>query len=135
MKNKTKDVEPMDDSAFVHAVGTPAVNNQRPCWAAQTMVDEFTELFPETNHEFSGYNGRNTAVSVIFDFSMLDEDSLVAAQNLILCTRVDPRVMESVVDEDRAAVDFWNVPTTYDSREPFGFGEALGALEGDPDDE
>ena len=134
MKNDKK-AQPMDDSAVTHAIGTPAVNNKRPCWAAQTMVEEFTELFPETNHEFTGFNGRKAAVSVIFDLSMLGEDDLEIALDLLQCARVDPRIMGVVVDHDQAAIDFWNTPATYDLRQPFGFGEALGALDGSPDDE
>ena len=135
MKNTPKTPEPMDDSAVTHAIGTPAVNNKRPCWAAQTMVEEFTELFPETNHEFTGFNGRNAALEVLFDLSMLDFGDLETAQDLLTCSRVDPRVAHVMQQGDQAVVAFKNLPLSYDLRQPFGFGEALGVLDGSPDDE
>lgn len=125
---------PMDPSLREDVVGAPAVNSQRVCWAAKTLVAEVEELFPETPVEYSNHDGRNTALDVTFDLTTLDKNEradLVALLSLFDLD-ADPRIDAIIVGgghmADQVLVSFHANPRTQDSRAPFGLGDALDVL-------
>lgn len=103
---------------------------RRACYAAQTLVKEFHSLFPETPVEYSGADGRGTALDVTFDLTVLDSEDADRAKSLLRLTEVDQRVDYPIVGEDSVLVSFHSNARTQDSREPFGLSGA-GSVLGD----
>lgn len=132
MSGKDKST-PMDATIREERVGTPAVNRQRVCWAAKTLVAEVDELYPEIPVEYSNHDGRNTALDVTFDLTVLDSTDSDMLVTLLELTSSDSRIAYVIVgDEDVVLVSFEGNPRTQDSRDPFGLSDALGVLtEGD----
>lgn len=121
-----KKAQPMDPSAKEKAVGTPAMNTERVCYALSTLVDEVLELFPETPVEYSNYDGRNTALDATFDLTAdPDGDTLGALLGLLSS---EPRVREVQVDGGTALVGMVSNPRTQDKRDGFGLADALEVL-------
>ena len=125
-----KTPEPMDAGAREQAVGTPATNHRRACYAAKTLVAEVLDLFPETAYEYSHYNGRNTALAVTFDLTSVaaPEDDTLAA--LLELTNTDVRVWHVTVEDGQVLVMFRGSAVLQDDRSPFGLADALDVLEG-----
>lgn len=128
-----KEATPMDPSVREESVGTPTVNTRRVCYAAKTLVAEVEALFPETPVEYSNHDGRNTALDVSFDLTVLDSED--AASFLTLMSLLDdpahnddPRIREVVVEDGAVLVGFKSDPRTQDSRDPFGLADALSVL-------
>lgn len=117
--------EPMDNRIQEAAVGTPATNNQRPCWAIKTLVAEVLSVFPETSVEYSNYNGRNTALDVTFDLTGIDSDLRGAVSDVLDLLSLDVRVARAFTEEDQMLVSITSSPRTQDSRETFGIDSAL----------
>lgn len=130
---KAKSPEPMDPSASEARVGTAAINNSRVCYAAKTLTKELSALFPETPVQYSNYDGRNTALDVEFDLTVLDEPERSDLRNLLDLLDADNRVEEVITDEDSVLVSFFSNARTQDSRDSFGLAEAWQELT-DPDD-
>lgn len=122
--------QPMDTSIREEAVAVPVTNNQRVCWAAKTFVAEVNELFPETPVEYSNYDGRNTALGVTFDLSMLDSSENQLLVDLLTMKPYDPRIIEVAADYDTQSVylRFKADPRTQDLRDPFGLADAYEVL-------
>lgn len=120
----------MDPSIPEVAVAAPMHVQRRACWAVETLAEEVTALFPETAVEHSAYNGRNTALGVTFDCTMLDDEDWTVARKVIGLIPVDARVQEIVVDGDQRAlyVEMFANARTQDSREPFGLADAYALL-------
>lgn len=129
-KTQKDEPKPMDPTTREQLVGEVAVTRERVCYAGKTLVKEFHELFPETPVEYGGYDGRNTALDVAFDLTVLDipAERDLATALLELC-RTDNRV-DSVVasDEGQVLVAFHSNPRTQDLRDPFGIAEAFDIL-------
>ena len=136
-KEQADKSQPMDPTTKEVLVGTPQINRQRVCWAAKTLVAEVDELFPETPVEYSNYNGRNTALDVTFDFTVLDlpdRDTAIALLELLSTdSRVDEVIEGGAQMDAQVLVSFKPNATTQDSREPFGLGDALVVLDEDAD--
>lgn len=139
MKDTAKAPEPMDDSVREAPMGTPVTNHQRVCGAIKQLVREFHALFPETPVEYSNFDGRNTALDVTFDLTVLDaETDRVDALNLLHLLgddayNNDPRVEYVLVSQEDSAVlvSMRSNARTQDSPEPFGLAEALSVLAGE----
>lgn len=96
-KDKT---EPMDPGAPEVTEAVTHVNEGRTAYALKTLVAEVLDLFPETSHEFSERDGRNTALAVTFDLTNLDLDDRDKFASLLSLAKADERVAEVIVDED-----------------------------------
>lgn len=131
MPKKSDAPQPMDPSFREKKVGVVGANNQRVCYAIKTLVSEVRNLFPETPVEYSNYDGRNAALAVTFDCSMLDAAEADEFASLLLLTRTDPRVDEVIVEPDLGAsvlVSMKASARTQDSRESFGLARAWEIL-------
>lgn len=121
--------EPMEASTTPpEAVGTPATNNVRVCWAAKTLVNEFTDLFPETPVEYSNPDGRNTMLDVSFDMTAVDDVDRDAAVALLELTNTDARVAGLISISDMVLVSFKSSARTQDNRDSFGLADAWDVL-------
>lgn len=119
--------EPMDAGAPERAVGEATPTNQRPCYAAKTLIAEVLALFPETTHRVSDYNGRNVGLWVTFDTAYGQE-----LTDLLLLVDSDARVERVEADDSGTVlVIFHNRPRIYDLRDSFGLDEAWSVLEDD----
>lgn len=139
MKDTAKAPEPMDDSVREAPMGTPVTNHQRVCGAIKQLVREFHALFPETPVEYSNFDGRNTALDVTFDLTVLDADTDRVDALSLLTLLGDPannaeRRIEDVIvtsDMDSVLVSMRSNARTQDNPEPFGLAEALSVLAGE----
>lgn len=130
MAKKDTAPAPMDDSVREVANPTTSTNHPRVCWAIKTLVSELTVLFPEIGTpEYGDVDGRNTALSVTFDCSMVDEDDQIDLSALLSVLPVDPRVADTEVGSDQAYVLMHANPRTQDTRDPFGLADAIHAME------
>lgn len=122
----SKERKEMDPSAREVSVPEVHVNNQRLAYALETLIAEVMELFPETLHEVSNYNGRNVALDVRFH----SEDDFDDLSTLLRLVADDARVAEVLVDEDDSyvLVALRPNPRTQDLRDPFNLGDALLVL-------
>lgn len=129
-KSKTaKAAEPMEASSKPPAaVGTPATNTVRVCWAAKTLVEEFTDLFPETPVEYSNPDGRNTMLDVTFDLTVLDDEMEDAATALLELIHTDVRVNVVLAENNAVLVSFKSSARTQDNRDSFGLADAWDVL-------
>lgn len=134
MAKKTADKapEPMDASAPERAEGKASDTNQRTCYAARTLVEEVSDLFPEVGINIENYNGRNVGLDVVIDASMMDNDDAILLYQTVGMIE-DQRVRELTTSEDteQMLVSFHNNPRVYDGTEGFGLGDALLILSGD----
>jgi hypothetical protein len=130
--SSNKKVEPMDPSFQEDRTPVVKANQQRVCHAIKTLTEEVWALFPETPVTYDNYNGRNTALTVVFDLSSLPEDrdrvDLIVLLELI---ESDERVQSVLVEDGTVAVTMRANPRTQDSREPFGVALALDILADD----
>lgn len=123
--------EPMEASTTPPAaVGTPATNNVRVCWAAKTLVNEFTDLFPETPVEYSNPDGRNTMLDVSFDLTAVPDSDRDAAAALLELVETDARVGSVFIESaaESLLVSFKSSARTQDSRDSFGLADAWDVL-------
>jgi hypothetical protein len=132
-KPDDKKIEPMDDSIKEAREGTPFANAPRQCWAMKTLISEVHSLFPETPYEVSNIDGRNTALDVKFDLTVLDEQAGADLRTLLVSLDGDERVDETFWEEDMVLVSFQSNPRTQDSREPFDLSGAYAVLIEDDD--
>lgn len=137
--NDKKVVKPMDDGIREQAVGVPNANNRRVCYAIKTLVAEVLELFPETPVEYSNYDGRNTALDVTFDLTVLNADDRETLSTLLqlLGDRAyseDQRIREVTYDDSAVLVSIISGPRTQDIREPFGLADAYVVLAEDDEE-
>lgn len=127
--------EPMDPSIRENKVAAPKANHSRVCYAIETLVDEMADLFPETPVEYSNPNGRNTALDVLFDLTVLDEPDRALSGDLLMLTQEDPRVDLALLNHEpyysQVLVSMRNDPRTMDRREPFGLADAMLVLADD----
>lgn len=129
-----KEVKPMDDGIRERSTGEVRPNRQRVAHSLTVLVTEFHEVFPETSVEYSRYDGRNTALDVTFDCSMIDTpEQIVLAQVMELVSH-DPRIEYVMPGNDQYVVGLFSNPRTQDSREPFGFAGAWEALTEEDED-
>ncbi len=136
MSKKADAPQPMDATIREEKTGVAKANNQRVCWAIKTLVAEVHALFPETPVKYSDYDGRNTALTVAFDCSELDENTQEVLVSLFRILDTDPRVEDVDFAEDRAFVAMKSNAVTQDSRETFGLNVAYEILtEGEDDAE
>lgn len=126
---------PMDASAREIAQPVASGNTPRDCWAIKTLVAEFTDLFPETSHETSNRDGRNTALAVTFYLGDLIEDDENAATNLLGLIGSDERVAHVTADDSHVLVEMRGNPRTQDSRESFGLADAYLVMIEDADEQ
>lgn len=129
-KPDDKKVEPMDDSIKEAREGTPFTNAPRQCWAMKTLINEVHSLFPETPYEVSNIDGRNTALDVTFDLTVLedvDHATMIALLTLFDLAE-EPRIEQIISEDESILVSFKSNPRTQDSREPFGLVEAYAVL-------
>lgn len=137
-KNDDKRNAPMDDSIKEAAVGTPATNAPRQCWAMKTLIKEVQDLFPETTYEVSNIDGRNTALDVTFDLTMLDSQARADMLALFVVFDLgnDPRVEQIIGEDGMVLVSFKSNARTQDDRTEFGLADAYSVLveEDDPID-
>ena len=99
--------------------------------AMETLIGEVAELFPETTYEIAGIDGRNTALEVVFDISMLDTEDRERLLGVLMLTVHDPRVEEVLHDSDSVVVAFLSNPRLQDLRDTFDLSGAYGVLIGD----
>lgn len=125
---KASKSEPMDPTVREARVGTPATHQQRVCYAAKTLVAEVHEMFPDLPVEYSNYNGRNTALDVSFDTTVLDTPEALDLGMVLELLDGESRVSEVIVEDDVALVSFKNNPRTQDSKEPFGLADGIAVL-------
>lgn len=121
--SKTDKNEPMDPNVREEKNPTARGNNLRACYGIKQLVSEVTALFPETTHEVSNYDGRNTGLDVEFDAS-----SLPGLAELLSLTSSDPRVFEVIEDDGHVLVAFRPSARTQDDRSSFGLAEAWDVL-------
>lgn len=124
--------EPMDPAIHEETVAPMVTNHERVCYAARTLASEVEALFPETPVEYSNVDGRNTALDVTFDLTVLDEadrDDLTRVLNLVDSDpRVDLVIAGGAEHEGQVLVSFKSSLRTQDSREPFGLADAFSVL-------
>lgn len=131
-KKNDKNPQPMDDGIREEATGAPSANTQRVCWAIKTLVAEVHSLFPEVPVEYSNYDGRNTALDVMFDLTELDEAGRTDLANLVEMAVSDERVAHVHIQQEVSVlVSMHPRPRTQDSREPFGLPDAYLILAGE----
>ena len=121
----------MDRSLRETVDGVPHVNTKRPCWAAKTLAEEVTELFPETRITYDNYDGRGAALDLGIDMADLNSQGREDLSQLIhLLGGAEGRIDVAVEDvsERTILVSFRSSARTQDSREPYGLGEALDVL-------
>lgn len=129
-KSETEGPKVMDPTAKETAVAAPQENAGRACWAIETLREEIEALFPETAHDYSAYNGRNTALGVTFDLSMLDDEDFDIALDVLNLAVSDLRVadVQHDVKEQTVYVEMHSNARTQDSRTPFGLADAYALL-------
>lgn len=120
--------KPMDASITENRVGTVHVNTKRNAYALVQLVDEVRHLFPETPYEFSNYNGRNTAMSVTFDLTAMDNDEAITFCQLLGLVKADQRVLDVITDDGQVLVDLFPSPRYQDRRESFSLADAYEIL-------
>jgi hypothetical protein len=126
-----KEQSPMDPGAQELLPGEQTVitHASRLCYALRTLVEEFTELFPETTYEVFDINGRNTALSVRFNLAAItDQEREDAAAALIRMLAGEPRVLESGVEAREGYVRFRPSARTQDNPETFSLRAAYEIL-------
>lgn len=134
MTDDKKTSTPMDPTAPERPEGAPSTNNQRVCGAIKALVAEFHALFPETPVEYSTYDGRNTALAVAFDVSMLSTDEQITLVHLFEAVEVDPRIESVDMAEDQVFVLMRGSLRTQDLRDSFGLADAYSVLVEDDED-
>lgn len=127
----SKSNEPMDVTFAEDKNPTPKQNQPRVCWAAKTLIAEVLALFPETPVETSNIDGRNTALDVSFDMTVLDHEDRVTFTGLMIAMSEDERIWDITTEDDSVLVSFKSNPRTQDSREPFGLDAAYLVLVGE----
>lgn len=105
-------------------------NRARPCWAIKRLVSEVSGVFPDIPTELSNYTGRNAALDVSFDTSVLDNDDAISLIEVLAMLNTDPRVETVVYDDPTEAVliSMKSHPTTMDRPDPFGVDAALRTM-------
>lgn len=129
----SKNREPMDDTTREAKVGKPHTNQQRVCYAIETLVGEVHDLFPETPVEYSGRDGRGTALDVSFDLSVLDDRDTSLLLALLGLLDSDERVAAVITEDKASLVSMRSDPRTQDSRASFGTADAFDVLTDEPD--
>lgn len=127
-ENKKTEKAEMDPTVPEHRNPVAAVNNERVCWALQTLVAEVQELFPETPVDYGNPDGRNTLLDGQFDLTALDGEERADLASLLGLTEHDSRIETVVVEDDMVLVSIRSNPRTQDKRDPFGLGDALGIM-------
>lgn len=122
------DKKPMDVSINEQTVGTPHANQRRNAYALVRLVDEVHSLFPETPYKFSNYDGRNTALSVTFDLTTMDNDDAILFITLLALVKADPRVLDVIEDDGQILVDLFPSPRYQDIRDSFNLADAYSIL-------
>lgn len=125
-----KKYQPMDATIREEKEGVVATNHKRVAYALSTLVKEVLALFPETPHEFSGIDGRNTALDVTFDLTNMipeDRDYFVP---LLHFTEGDGRVSDVSYADDMLLVQIRPGARTQDVRDTFGLADAWLILTG-----
>ena len=83
-QNQTKQTPGQMDRSLRETVdGVPHVNTKRPCWAAKTLAEEVTELFPETRITYDNYDGRGAALDLGIDMADLNSQGREDLSQLI----------------------------------------------------
>lgn len=123
--------EPMDPSFNESSTGQVHVNHKRNAYALVQLVDEVRRLFPETPYEFANYNGRNTAMSVVFDLTVMDNDDAITFGQLLGLVKTDPRILDVIVDDDAVLVDLFPSARYQDNPDSFNLAETYEILTGE----
>ena len=133
-KPENKKTDPMDPSIREQVIGTPATNNKRVCYAIKTLAAEVGELFPETPVEYSEYDGRNTALGVTFDLTVLEPEEADQFCSLLKLPTSDVRVEEVLAEDGLVLVVMRSSARTQDDRSSFHLADAWMAMsdENDP---
>lgn len=127
----SKTPAPMDPEAVETATPTPMSNNQRVCYALETLVAEAQQSFPGLSVEYSAFDGRNTALAATFDLTSVHEPEPSMLRDGLGLVVGDPRVADVVADESAVTVTMHSNPRTQDSREPFNLADAMFVLGGE----
>lgn len=123
--------EPMDPSFNESSTGQVHVNHKRNAYALVQLLDEVRQLYPEIPYEFCNYNGRNTALSVLFDLTGIDNDEASDFTKLILLIKSDQRILDVVADDGQVLVDLFPSPRYQDLQDSFHLADAYWILTGD----
>lgn len=119
--------KPMDPS--VQETDNLVVTHEpRTCWAIRTLVTEIHDVFPEIPVEYSEVDGRNTALAVTFDLTVLDTADRALANSLLDLLDADNRISNIIEEDDRVLVSMWSNPRTQDDKSPFGIADAHEVL-------
>lgn len=99
-------------------------SRQRNAYALTTLIGEVQKLFPETKSQVGGYDGRNTALEVTFKHK--DKDEFADLAILLPLVKVDHRVAEVIVteDKDEVLVQLHSNPRIQDLRDTFFLADA-----------
>lgn len=140
MTKDDKKVQPMDPSITENKTPVVKENAPRVCHAIKQLNEEVWVLFPETPVEYSNYTGRNVALDVTYDLSVLDEDTdrIDIVQLFMLLQAAaynsDPRINLVIIGKDDEGhpesilVSMHASARTQDNRDSFGLADAYSVL-------
>lgn len=103
----------------------------RNAYALDTLIEEVTDLFPETTYEVGEPTQWNARTSVVFV-----TDGIEGLAGLLPLLASDERVKEITEDEKEGLVEIALLPSlrSMDGRHPFGLAEAWGVISEDNDE-
>ena len=114
------------DATVIESLNPPTrkPNNQRDCYAIETLADEVLDLFPGTEVQTSNYTILNTAVDVQFAVGEQGDRGLLTLLSLL--PKTDGRVLAVEIDEEDGLALVRMRPNlrTQDSRESFALSRA-----------
>lgn len=127
-KATAKAPEPMDASVRETVTPEIAANAHRKCHAIKQLISEVDALYPEVPTQTGNIDGRNTALDVEFDLTVLDLVDQTLATELLMLVQNDERVAEVLASDSQVLVSFRSNPRTQDSRASFNLGDAYDIL-------
>lgn len=123
-----KGPEPMDPT--FREVKNPEVSRNQPrdCYALQTLRSEVEALFPGVPSTTSNANAYNTALSISFDLTTLDDTDASLLLSILDLMVPSARVESVMVEDKQVIVTFRDSLRTQDSRETFALDAAYAVL-------
>ena len=125
-KSKTTKAEgPMDPDARETRTPEPPSRRTRTADGVLTLIDEVSDLFPETSYELGSPNQWGVISSVTFEVAGLE-----GLPELLSLVETDARVKEITEDDKEGLVEISLHPSfrTMDIREQYGLAEAWMVL-------